>query len=116
MPHARPFFDVAREIRHGMFLEDCAAEMQKMVAAVDETGKSAKLIIEVTVTPAARVGGAVKIADKVTSKLPALPAGETIMFMTPENNLVANDPKQQSLELKAVTTTNEAQLQQVNAG
>lgn len=109
----RPFFDVARDIRQGMFLDECADKLQEVVRAVDETGKSAKLVIEISVTPAARVGGAVKIADKVVTKLPALPAGETIMFMTPENNLVANDPKQQTLELKAVPTNDDKPLQKV---
>lgn len=109
----RPFFDVARDIRRGMFLDECADKLQEVVRAVDETAKPAKLVIEITVSPAARVGGAVKIADKITTKLPALPAGETIMFMTPENNLVANDPKQQTLELKAVSVSEDKPLQQV---
>lgn len=111
---ARPFFDIAREIRHGLFLEDCAEKLQEVVKSVDENGKPAKLIIEISVRPAARVGGAVNIADKVTTKLPAMPAGETIMFMTPENNLVSNDPRQQSLELKAVPgISTEQPLQQI---
>lgn len=54
----RPFFDVARDIRQGMFLDECADKLQEVVRAVDETGKSAKLVIEISVTPAARVGGA----------------------------------------------------------
>lgn len=100
--NARPFFDVIRDLRRGMLLDECSDAMQEVVKAVDETGKPAKLTLEITVKPAARVGGAVNVSDKVTVKLPALPNGETIMFMTPENNIVANDPKQQQLELKSV--------------
>ncbi len=98
----RPFFDTARDIRHGQMLEDCADELARVVAAVEETGKPAKLVIEITVKPASRGQGAVVVSDRVRAKLPELPVGETILFVTPENNLVANDPRQKGLDLKAV--------------
>lgn len=100
----RPFFDTAREIRRGQFLEDIADELQKVVKAVDETGKAGKLICELTVKPASKGQGAYVIADKVRAKLPELPVGETIMFGTPEGNLQARDPRQPDLDLKAVST------------
>lgn len=45
MPQVRPFFDTARDIRRGQFLEDCADELNKVVSAVEETGKAGKLVI-----------------------------------------------------------------------
>jgi hypothetical protein len=101
---SRPFFDVARDLRRGLFLDECADKLQEVVAAVDESGKPGKLVIEITIAPASKGQGAFKVADKVTVKLPPMPAGETIMFGTPEMNLVANDPRQGSLELKSVGT------------
>lgn len=101
-PNARPFFDTAREIRRGQFLEDCSDELQAVIEAVEETGKAGKLVIEISITPASKGQGAMKIADKVKAVLPAMPAGETIMFVTTDNNLVANDPRQGSLELRGV--------------
>ena len=98
----RPFFDTARDIRRGQFIEDIADELQRVVASVEETGKPGKLLIELTIKPASKAQGAVTIADKIEAKLPKLPAGETIMFVTPENNLVPNDPRQKTLDLKAV--------------
>jgi hypothetical protein len=100
--NSRPFFDVAREIRRGSFLDEASDALQRVVAAVEETGKAAKLVIEIAVAPAAKGHGAVKIADRITEKLPAMPAGETIMFVTTDNNLVANDPRQTTLNLKSV--------------
>jgi hypothetical protein len=100
---ARPFFDTARDIRRGQFLEDCTDELHKVVAAVEETGKAAKLVIEISIKPGSKAQGAVIIADKITAKLPSLPAGETILFVTNENNLVANDPRQTKLDLKEIT-------------
>lgn len=110
----RSFFDTARDIRRGAFLEDCADEMHKVVKAVEETGKAAKLVIELTVKPASKGQGAVVLSDKVKAKLPELPVGETILFVTPENNLVANDPRQKEMELKAVDAPAASQLKTVN--
>lgn len=100
----RPFFDTLREIRRGEILDDCAAELVKCVSSVDETGKPAKLTIELTIKPAAKVAGTYVISDRIRSKLPDLPAGETILYGTPEGNLQANDPRQSSMDLKAVAS------------
>jgi hypothetical protein len=110
MGNSRPFFDVARDLRRGEFIDECGDELQKVIAAVEETGKAGKLVIEITVAPASKGQGAVKVADRITAKLPQLAAGETIMFVTPDNNLVANDPRQAKLDLKSVDTKSEAPL------
>lgn len=109
----RPIFDTLRDIRRGQLLDDAADKLQEVVKAVDETGKAGKLVIEINVAPASRGQGAMKVSDKITAKLPTLPAGETIMFVTPESNLVPNDPRQQKLDLKAVEpATQPAELKQ----
>lgn len=100
--NTRPFFDTARDIRSGQFLEECADKMQEVVAAVAEHGKPAKLVIEITIAPASRTGSAMKVSDKITAKLPSLQTGETILFVTPDNNLSTTDPRQKSLDLKTV--------------
>lgn len=100
MSTPRPFFDTAREIRRGQFLEDCADALQAVVASVTDTNKPAKLVIEISVKPASKGQGAYLVADKIEAKLPKLSAGETIFFGTPENNLVPNDPRQKPLDLK----------------
>ena len=110
----RPFFDTARDIRRGQFLEDCADALQKAVASVEDTGKPAKCIIEISIKPASNGGGAaIILADKVRTKLPELPSGETIMFVTPDNNLVPNDPRQKDLDLKGVSAPVPTELKTV---
>lgn len=94
----RPFFDTLREIRRGAILDDCADELQRLVRAVDETGKPGKLTIELTVKPASKGQGIYNIADKVRAKLPELPVGETIMFATVEGNLQARNPAQPDID------------------
>lgn len=105
----RPFFDTLREIRRGEILDDAATELAKAVRAVDETGKAAKLTIELTIKPAAKIPGTYVISDKVRAKLPELPVGETILFGTPEGNLQARDPRQAELVLKGVESESKPQ-------
>lgn len=102
MTTPRPFFDTARDIRRGQFLEDAADELQKVVRAVDESGKPGKLTITLTIKPASKGQGAYILSDKVKATLPELPLGETILFATPDGNLVTTDPRQQKLDLKAI--------------
>ena len=110
----RPFFETLREIRRGQILDDCADELAKAVRAVDETGKPAKLTIELSIKPAAKIPGTYVISDKVRAKLPELPTGETILFVTVENNLSANDPRQKEMELKAAPAAPAQTLKTVN--
>ena len=110
----RPFFDTARDIRRGQFLDECADKMQEVIAHVAEYGKPAKLLIEITVQPASRTGGAMKVSDKIIAKTPNMPNGETILFVTPDNNLVPNDPRQKSLDLKSVVDTQTGELKTIN--
>lgn len=100
MPTPRPFFDTAREIRRGQFLEDSADKLQEVVAFVAEHGKPAELVIKIKVKPASKGNGAFIVADDIKANLPKLPSGETIFFGTTDNNLVPNDPRQKPLDLK----------------
>ena len=109
----KSFFDTVRDLRRGEFLNDCADKLQEVVAGVEDTGKAGKLLIEITIKPASKGQGAVMVADKITVKLPQLPAGETIMFVTPENNPVPNDPRQKDLDLKSVPAATAANLKNV---
>lgn len=110
----RSFFDTARDWRRGLFLDECADKLQEVVAWVEDNHKAAKLMIEITIKPASKGQGAVLVADKVTAKLPQLPPGETVMFVTTENNLVPNDPRQADLPLKSVPAAPAADLKNVN--
>lgn len=109
----RPFADTTRNLRHGAFLDECAEALQAVVAEVEKTGKSGKLVVELTVKPASKTQGAVTVLDKITTKLPQLPAGETILFVTNENNLVTQDPRQAKMDLRVVEGSQPTQLKQI---
>ncbi|MDW3683905.1 hypothetical protein RA280_19585 [Cupriavidus sp. CV2] len=98
---ARPITDTLRHIGGGVFIDLASDKMNELVAAVDASGKGGKLTLEVSVKKATR-GGAMHITGKVTVKKPAEDALEAMLFATPEGNLVADDPRQQKLDLKNV--------------
>lgn len=99
---ARPFQEVGNELRRGVFMDELGDNLQALVKAVTESGKGGKMVIEISVEPASKGQSAVKIKDQIKIQLPKVAAGETIMFVTPDNNIVANDPRQNTRELRFV--------------
>lgn len=96
---ARPITDTLRHIGGGVFIDVASDKMAELVAAVDSSGKSGKLTLEVKVKKTTR-GGAMHITGKVKLTKPAEEPMEAMLFATPEGNLVAEDPHQQKLDLK----------------
>lgn len=100
---ARPITDTLRHIGGGVFIDTASDKLAELVAAVDSSGKSGKITMDITVKKATR-GGAMHITGKVRLTKPAEDAMEALLFATPEGNLVAEDPNQQKLDLKRVDT------------
>jgi coenzyme F420-reducing hydrogenase beta subunit len=48
-------------------------------------------------------GGLVDVVAKVETKAPKKPNARTVMYLTPENNLSASNPKQRNLPFRDVT-------------
>ena len=80
----------------------------------DVTDKQGELTIRIKVKPAARVPGTFLIVDEIKLKKPELPSGETILWGTPDGNLVSQDPNQRSLDLKSVSESKPTELKQAN--
>lgn len=95
----RPITDTLRHIGGGIFIDTASDKLAELVSAVDASGKSGKLVIEIACKKATR-GGAMHITGKVTLKKPAEEPMEAMLFATPEGNLIADDPKQSKLDLK----------------
>ena len=105
MKPARPITDTIRHIGFGSFIDEASDELNKVVSAVEETGKQGSVTLKISVKKATR-SGAMHIAGNVTSKLPDMPH-EAMMFPTPEGNLVTNDPNQENLDLKVAEGSRE---------
>lgn len=100
---ARPITDTLRHIGGGFFIDSASDKMSELVGAVDATGKPGKITLEISVKKATR-GGAMHIAGKIRVTKPAEEPMEAMLFATPEGNLVVEDPHQQKLDLKSITS------------
>lgn len=102
----RPFTDTLNEIRGGAALDQLGRELNKLVAAVVETGGSGELTLKIKVAPLSkkheRGSPAIKLIDDIVVKMPKVDAGGSIFFATVDNNLSRYDPAQQKLPLRAV--------------
>jgi hypothetical protein len=99
---ARPFMDWLREHKNGALHDELSDGLQELVAAVMEEGKAGTLTLTIKVGPFGKGDGALQVAAEAKVKPPKAPAGVSIFFATPENNLVRQDPRQQSMELREI--------------
>lgn len=97
----RPITDTIRHIGGGVFIDTASDKLAELVAAVDQSGKSGKIDLSITIKKATR-GGAMVVTGKVKLTKPAEEPMECMLFATPDGNLVTDDPNQQKLDLRAV--------------
>lgn len=88
------------QLRHGATQEDLSEKMSEAVTMARETGKQATVTLQVIIKPIGE--GQYELRDKISAKIPELNRGMTLMFGTPEGNLMRDDPRQQSMELRGV--------------
>ncbi|MPS27586.1 MAG: hypothetical protein E2576_11135 [Alcaligenaceae bacterium] len=100
----RPITDVLRHLRGGQLIDEASELLAKVVQAVDSTGKAGSITIKIKVKKISR-SGALELIDTVDGAIPEAEALTTLMFPTPEGNLLTSDPRQQTLDLKSITTT-----------
>lgn len=108
----RPITDTIRHIGGGVFIDTASDKLAELVAAVDASGNAGKIDLTITVKKATR-GGAMIVTGKVKVTKPADEPMECMLFATPDGNLVADDPKQTRLDLKAVPGASEVSVSQL---
>jgi len=91
--------DFLREHRNGATHDDLSDKLQELVAAVTEENKGGTLTLTISMKPMGKNDG-LEIAADVRIKPPKQAAGVSIFFVTPESNLVRQDPRQQTMELR----------------
>lgn len=100
MSGPRPFMDFLREHRNGLTHDELTDNLNDLVASVAETGKGGKITITFNVKPNGE--GAVMVLDEVKTTKPKPTKGGSLFFITPENNLVRQDPRQAELSLREI--------------
>jgi hypothetical protein len=94
----RLFTDIIRDLDMGQAVEDLTEELNRIVAAVQDTGKGGELKLSIAIKPPARRdSNAMEVGYTISAKVPKMPAGKTIMFATPSGDLIREDPRQASL-------------------
>ena len=95
----RPFADFLREQAGGHLHDELSEALRDLVGAVAQTNKGGKLTLTISVKPMPKVAGAVLVEDTVKLAAPQLDRRNGVFFITPDNNLVRDNPAQPTLPL-----------------
>lgn len=98
--------DTLRDIAGGELVEemgDAIREVTTAIAEVEEK-KGGTITLKISIKPAGRRSGALNVAYDIKVAKPRLPRNDSIMFGTPEGDMLATDPSQRQLDLRSVET------------
>jgi hypothetical protein len=97
------FQETIVQINNGAAVAELSDALEKVVAAVRQTGKCGTITLTLKVAPASKgTSNVLLIESQVKTKLPEPERGMTIFYATEDNKLVRNDPRQQMLPLRVV--------------
>ena len=101
----RAFALLMQDIRDGRTHSEMTASMDELLQAVRNTGKAGTITLEIKVKPASRGSEVdkVMITDKITVKAPKPERGDDFFWVTDDNGLSRNHPRQQNLDLRSAT-------------
>lgn len=94
-------------------LDHAGSEFAALVKAIGSTNKAGSLTLKIDIKPS--TAGALAVKASVSVKLPKGLPPESLLWATPDGNLVAEDPRQTKLELKPVAADPARELKTVNA-
>ncbi len=94
-------------------LDHAGDQFADLIKAIVSTNKAGTLTLKVDVKPS--TAGAMAVKASVSIKKPKGLPPESLLWATPEGNLVADDPRQQKLELKPVAIEPRGELKTVTA-
>jgi len=102
---SKAFAVFLQDLRDGRVHADLSQQLEELLANVKETGKGGELSLKIKIKPATRGGDVdkVTISDLITLNLPKPERGEDFFWLTDDNDLTRNHPKQASLELRDAT-------------
>lgn len=107
---SRSIIQTLNQINGGVLMHDFGEKLAELVQAVEITGKPGKITLELNLRKSTQLTMAASGAVKVTK--PKEPLMETLLFPTPEGNLLTENPRQINLPLQVVQTPTADQLLQ----
>lgn len=108
--------DVRVETENGdlvSLLDHAGEQFADLIKAICTTNKAGTLTLKVDVKPS--TAGALAVKASVSVKKPKGLPPESLLWATPEGNLMADDPRQTKLELKPVAVEPARELKTVAA-
>jgi hypothetical protein len=102
---SKAFAVFLQELRDGRAHAELSGQLAELLAKVKETGKGGTLTLKLKIKPSGRGTDVdkVTISDDIVLGLPKCERGEDFFWLTSDNDLSRNHPKQGSLELRDVT-------------
>jgi len=94
-------------------LDVAGAKLSEVIAAIVATNKAGSLTMKIDIKPS--TAGALAVKATVGIKKPKGLPPESLLWPTPEGNLMADDPRQTKLELKPVAAEPTRELKTVGA-
>ena len=94
-------------------LDHAGEEFGKLINAVVTNGKAGSITMKIDIKPS--TAGALAVKATVVSKIPKGLPPESLLWPTPEGNLLAEDPRQTKLDLKPVAAEPTRELKTVSA-
>lgn len=94
-------------------LDHAGEQFADLIKAIVSTNKSGTLTLKVDVKPS--TAGAMAVKASVAIKKPKGLPPESLLWPTPDGNLMADDPRQSKLELKPVAAEPARELKTVAA-
>jgi hypothetical protein len=91
------FIGVLEKLRNGDAVFELSQELEKVVAAVGETGKKGSLTLELNLEPQKGDSVTLCLLDNIKTKIPKKSKGGSIFFRTDKNMLQREDPRQMRL-------------------
>ena len=98
---AKTLVDTLTLIGGGSLNIRAGEELAELVKAVDETGKQGTLTLTINIKKATK-SGAMHVTGDTKLKTPADSKIESMLFGTPEGNLLADNPAQGKLPLQII--------------
>mgnify|MGYP000860233015 FL=1 len=92
-------------------MDAAGAKFSELIRAVTENNKAGKLTLKIDVKPSTAGTLAIK-AECTITKPKGMPA-ESLLWPTPDGNLMAEDPRQTKLDLKPIATEPARELKTV---
>lgn len=102
---SKAFAVFLQDLRDGRAHSELSEQLQELITKVKETGKGGGITLTIKIKPATRGGEVdkVTISDQITIDLPKPERGEDFFWVTDDNDLSRNHPRQQTLELREAT-------------